>query len=349
ARGDIVHSEIVLPPDVRADWARDPAELWKEAERAETRCDARTSREYRVALPRGLGDAVLIRLARRLARMIVRAFRCAADFSIHNPKARDGLDQPHVHIMTTTRRIEEEGLGNKCWPEWPDDRLRQYGLPTGAQLMRTIRARIALVINAVLRAVKRPERVDHLSYAAHGLPLATRSSDDLRSLIDLGGEGMRRLHNAAVIKARPVSFLGIVTRRLGAVPTADVLARHLTPLLGTAWADKGARFVLKAADVHRPTSAPANVQNEMSPVTPLPTISPEERARRRYRARKSTEPMISIALPKPRPIASEGRAVVDWQVSNTVVPYDEQVVVEALDEAEEEEMALPRQWAMLMS
>ncbi|WP_208245844.1 MobA/MobL family protein (plasmid) [Rhizobium sp. T1470] len=45
----VLHSEIVLPEGVKADWAQDRSSLWNVAEFAEKRKDARVAREFEIA------------------------------------------------------------------------------------------------------------------------------------------------------------------------------------------------------------------------------------------------------------------------------------------------------------
>jgi hypothetical protein len=63
-RSGVLHSELVLPEGA-GQWSR--AALWNAAEQAEKRKDARTAREWEVALPDELGEAERRELAVRFA------------------------------------------------------------------------------------------------------------------------------------------------------------------------------------------------------------------------------------------------------------------------------------------
>ena len=66
-KGGVAYTEIVLPDGVDAEWARDRAALWNQAEAAEKRVNSRVAREWRVALPHELGHEERVALARDFA------------------------------------------------------------------------------------------------------------------------------------------------------------------------------------------------------------------------------------------------------------------------------------------
>ena len=111
-KGGVESSEIILPDDA-PDWAKDRAALWNAAEAAEKRKDSQVAREYLIALPAELSPDERKRLAFDFAREIVERHGVAADVAIHAP-GRGGDDRNHhAHILTTTRRMEAEGLTAK--------------------------------------------------------------------------------------------------------------------------------------------------------------------------------------------------------------------------------------------
>lgn len=88
--------------------AANPAEFWRAADVHE-RANGTTYREFEVALPRELvaeDRAALVRafVAQELAD------KHAYQWAIHRPKAADGQDQPHAHIMFSERKRDGCGL-----------------------------------------------------------------------------------------------------------------------------------------------------------------------------------------------------------------------------------------------
>lgn len=126
------------------------AELWNKAEAAEARKDARTAREYEVALPRELPESAAIACATRFAKGLVRMYGCAADVAIHAHGAGDKRNL-HAHIMTTTRKLEHGQLTEKTVAELSDKKLRSLGADTGAEQVTKLRAAWARIVNEVGR------------------------------------------------------------------------------------------------------------------------------------------------------------------------------------------------------
>ncbi len=367
-RGDLVHSEIVLPPGVRAPWAEVPGKLWEAAEACEVRCDARTSREYRTSLPRGFDHGQLIALARRITRMICAVFKCAADFSVHEPRTGTPNTQPHVHIMTTTREVGPGGLGQKCLPEWSDERLMAEGHPAGGALITFIRAMIAGIINAMLAFVGRQDRVDHRSYASYGLLLTTICSNSREVAVDLDFERMRRSRNARIIARNASTFLTIIAYRVGERPSLPVLMHHLAPLVGSKWAERVAAFVMSKADEPAPSkptapvvaSSPVQETAPKVPSRPRPAIvespseravvedcdtSPEARALRRMKAmgfhrwkrpRKQADRREDDLMEPRTDTEADARSSTYRAVSEDYAPHVEEVIPDAAFETEEE-------------
>lgn len=152
-KGGVAHSEIVAP-DNAPDWMRDRAALWNAVERVEKRRDAQLAREIEVALPRELAPERCIDLVRGFVRTEFVDRGMIADFAVHVGRARDGGDQPHAHIMLTTRELMGEGFGPKN-REW-----------NGADKLEGWRARWAEHVNAELERGGHEARVDHRSLDA---------------------------------------------------------------------------------------------------------------------------------------------------------------------------------------
>lgn len=108
-----IESNILAPSDA-PDWIYERAKLWNEVERVEKRKDAQLSREINIALPKELSKEQNRELANGYAKEMFVNAGIVADLSIHWDK-----ENPHAHIMLSTRAVHENGFGNKN-REWND-------------------------------------------------------------------------------------------------------------------------------------------------------------------------------------------------------------------------------------
>jgi len=171
AKQHVVHREIMLPEGAPARWL-DRETLWNEVEAAERRKDAVLARDIEISLPRELGQAEAVALAREFVREQFVSRGMVADLNVHWTKARDGGEQPHAHVMLTMRGVEGNGFGLKQ-REWNDKAL-----------LRTWRERWAEIANARLHELGHDAWIDHRSYAAQGI--------DLEPQHKIGPAGARR-------------------------------------------------------------------------------------------------------------------------------------------------------------
>ena len=152
-KGGVEHVEIVVPRRTPA-WMLDRTELWNGVEKAEKRKDAQLAREIEVALPRELPAARRAGLVREFVQAEFVSRGMIADLAIHVGRARDGGEQPHAHIMLTTRIVTAEGFGPKNRDWNGTDKLDEW------------RARWAEHVNRDLERAGHRERIDHRSLDA---------------------------------------------------------------------------------------------------------------------------------------------------------------------------------------
>ena len=154
-----VEDSFIVAPD-GADWARDRNALWNAAEAAEKRKDAKTGREYELALPAELDAGARKELARDFARELVARYGVVADVAIHEPGREGDNRNHHAHILTTTRTAGVEGLGAKT-------RVLDVASTASAEIehMRGVWAR---QVNTVLERYQSEQRVDHRSFERQG-------------------------------------------------------------------------------------------------------------------------------------------------------------------------------------
>ena len=143
-RDDLDGAEILTPRGSPA-WAQDRARLWNAVEAAERRKDAQVAREVRVAIPRELSADDRRALVRDYAQRSFVDRGMVADIAFHGGKG----ENPHAHIMLTTRTLTPEGFGNKN---------RQWNKK---EHLVTWRKDWADRANSALERAGRDERIDH--------------------------------------------------------------------------------------------------------------------------------------------------------------------------------------------
>jgi MobA/MobL family protein len=169
-----MHKEILVPSQFAGaamDWARDRANLWNGAERAESRKNARVAREYLVSLPFELTADQRLDLARGFSQELADRYRFAVDLAIHAPRNFPGSDPRnfHAHLLATTREVTAARLGAKTTFELNDSRRRELGLGPGITELLFVRERWATVTNAALKDANLEARVDHRTLKAQGI------------------------------------------------------------------------------------------------------------------------------------------------------------------------------------
>ncbi len=99
----------ILVPERAPEWARDREQLWNHAEACEKRKDAQVAREVEVALPKELTPEQQRELVREFARENFVERGVVVDAAYH----RSNEENPHAHLLITTRPVGEDGFGKK--------------------------------------------------------------------------------------------------------------------------------------------------------------------------------------------------------------------------------------------
>ena len=173
-KGDIEHSEILVPPGSPA-WAEDRSALWNAAEAAENRKDARVARDYEVAIPKELTRAQGIALVRDFSQSLADRYGVAVDFNVHRDQLKnwDGTEKGwqgyHAHILTSTRKLGRDGFGAKADPELSDTKRKSLGLDNGASEVGKVRERWEVAANRHLEQASQSQRIDRRSLEAQGI------------------------------------------------------------------------------------------------------------------------------------------------------------------------------------
>lgn len=159
-KAGVASADLVLP-DGAPEWAADRAKLWNAAEQAEKRKDACVAREYEVSLPAELTAAERRRLALDFAQDMANREGCAVDVAIHAPHREGDQRNHHAHILRTTRKVGEHGLGQKLDTEQAGRKRKDD--------LEQVRARWADLSNAALVRAGQSARVDHRSLKLQGI------------------------------------------------------------------------------------------------------------------------------------------------------------------------------------
>lgn len=195
----VEHSEIVAPDNAPA-WMRDRASLWNAVERIERRRDAQLAREIELGLPREVEIERRTDLVRSFIQSEFVDHGMIADFAMHNGRARDGGEQPHAHVMLTTRELMGEGFGKKA-REWNEtDRLEGW------------RARWAQHVNRELERGGHSARVDHRSLDVQRAE-AERAAERAREAGD-EREADKQNTRAATLDREPEPKLGPIASQM---------------------------------------------------------------------------------------------------------------------------------------
>lgn len=144
---------MILAPSDSPEWVYDREQLWNEVEDIEKRKDAQLAREINVALPRELSYDQQSKLIRNFVQSEFVDKGMVVDLAIH----RDDKENPHAHVMLTTRNISVSGFGPKN-RDWND-----------RALLNQWREKWAEYANQSLEQAGVQEEISHLSHEARGL------------------------------------------------------------------------------------------------------------------------------------------------------------------------------------
>jgi hypothetical protein len=160
-------SGTMLPKDA-PDW--DAERLWNEAEKSEKRKDATVAKEFEVAIPRELNEQQRKELVENFVRDEVNSRGLAASYGIHCTQANDGGENPHAHILITTRHLGEDGFDKKKDQFIaPTSGAKKGGKYVCDDALETFRERWEYHTNEALTAAGSSERIDCRSYEDQGI------------------------------------------------------------------------------------------------------------------------------------------------------------------------------------
>lgn len=145
----------ILAPSHAPSWVQNREFLWNEVERSETRKNSRLAREINIALPRELSNEQQSELIKEYVQEQFVDKGMIADIAIH----RDDKENPHAHVMLTTREISEDGFTTKN-RDW-----------NNKELLEQWREQWSEHANKALEKENIQERITHQSHADRGLEI----------------------------------------------------------------------------------------------------------------------------------------------------------------------------------
>lgn len=104
-----VEHRAILAPEGAPTWVHDRPTLWNAVEASEKRRDAQLAREIEIGLPVELDPTQQLTLLRDYVKQQFVSQGMVADLAIH----RDNPENPHAHVLLTTRKLTPDGFGAK--------------------------------------------------------------------------------------------------------------------------------------------------------------------------------------------------------------------------------------------
>jgi len=169
-RDGVVLAEVITPDGGSAERSA----LWNAAEGAEKRKDARTAREWVVALPAELEAGQRGALACSFGVELALRYGVAVDVAVHQPDREGDNRNHHAHLLMTTRQVSRGAdgmlqLGEKAGLELSDKKRRELGLGPAAEEVTAIRELWAGLANTALERAGKAQRIDARSLSAQGI------------------------------------------------------------------------------------------------------------------------------------------------------------------------------------
>ena len=152
-KSDVIESMTMTPNNAPNDFKESDI-LWNAVEASETRKDARLFREIEISLPIELPHSENKKLVTDYVQKNFVDKGMCATVSFHGSRDKEN---PHAHIMLTTRKVDENGFGQKdrSWDK--------------RDLVTEWRKEWADSLNSALERNHIDQRVDHRSYEDQGI------------------------------------------------------------------------------------------------------------------------------------------------------------------------------------
>ena len=183
-KGGVLHTEILLPPNAPPEY-KDRQTLWNAVENVEKNKKAQLAYNFDIALQNELSMEENIALAQRFVQEHFVSKGMIADLAVHEPDKENGISNPHFHVLTTMRPLNQDGT-------WGNKQRREYALDENGERKKdgngnyiftavhttdwhepeTLdhwREAWCLMVNAEFERKGIAVRIDHRSYEAQGI------------------------------------------------------------------------------------------------------------------------------------------------------------------------------------
>ena len=124
----IVHSEILLPSHAPPEYSNRQT-LWNAVEKAEPHPKAQLAYSFDIALQNEFSIEENIELARQFLMDEFASKGMICDFAVHMPDCKDGIQNPHFHVLCPMRPLDENG-------QWGAKQRRGYTLDEHGERLR---------------------------------------------------------------------------------------------------------------------------------------------------------------------------------------------------------------------
>lgn len=180
-----VDYSCIFAPKESPEWAIQRERLWNEVEAIEKRKDSQVAREYEMALPIELDSDDQKKLALEFAKVLAH-IGMVVDLNIHHL----GGDNPHVHLLCTTRSITYDGFGSK---------IRKFNSKSFLDGLRKLWADYS---NVFLSNSGADARIDHRSYERQlndQTPCAKESKEQMNTRLKLIEYKLPQIHKGKAL------------------------------------------------------------------------------------------------------------------------------------------------------
>ena len=186
-------------------WANGPDHFWGMADQYERSGEQRqglVAYHYQFTLPRELSPEGRGAVAEDIRAAFFARF--PHTWALHNPPARDGGDNPHMHVMFSPRRDDDDrAVGPATWFSAKEEGATKDRTWYAKKALLGVRHETAILINAALEreghalAVS-PDRVRAQGHERSGLHYSARDTGEQRARIQTQ---QRELQEAGVVRS----------------------------------------------------------------------------------------------------------------------------------------------------
>ena len=208
-KANVVFSAILLPEHAPK-WMENRQDLWNHIELLEKRKDSRFAREVELALPKELDQEQNTEILRKYVKECFVDKGMVADVNIHWEE-----DNPHAHILLTTRQIDGDKFGMKN-PDWDTKGF-----------ILNVREMWANNVNQYFKQQGLDLKIDHRSYKDQGIDLTATVHEGVSNRVNTYTDRIQlnkeiREENAKRVIENPEIIIDLVASRYNIFTKAEI-------------------------------------------------------------------------------------------------------------------------------